>query len=458
MVLPALVALIVATAAATARADVTGLTGGGMPFSNIQPSLVVTDGILTSGLFPSQSGGSPSGDTLGFIYNFAGNFAPRGSVPTAGQLLPISQNTALFSVIGTLYGGNGMTTFALPNLQGTAMLGQGPENPLGGTTGSPIVTLSTAQIPPHDHTLAGGGATGTTGGGQPFSNMQPSLGLTPLIAVNGSYPSQSGPAGFPFLGEIATFAGDFAPSGWMPANGQLLPINQNQALFSILGTTYGGNGMTTFALPDLRGRVAVGADTSHPLGSAFGEPSTTITVSQLAPHNHTLPGGGVTGTTGGGQPVNNDQPSLALTYVIALNGIYPSQDVSSFSDNVPVLGEIVPFAGNYAPAGWALANGQLLPINQNEALFSILGTTYGGDGVTTFALPDLQGRTLLGEDGSLYPLGDALGADTTILTVDNLPSHDHDIPGAVPEPTSIALFVIGLLGLGAARVRVQSVG
>ncbi|MCF8378357.1 MAG: tail fiber protein [Bacteroidales bacterium] len=84
---------------------------------------------------------------------------------------------------------------------------------------------------------------------------------------------------------------------------------------------------------------------------------------------------------------SNVQPSLGISYIIALVGVYPSQNKGLN----PYLGEIAMFAGNFAPQGWAFCNGQLLPINQNQALFSLLGTTYGGDGIVTFALPDLRG-------------------------------------------------------------------
>src|SRR6266480_845929 len=168
--LPAVTALVIASASSTALAAVTGLTGGGQPFDNMQPSLAVTQVTPLAGIYPTSVSGFPSGDTLGFIYDFAGNFAPGTSLPALGQLQTISQNTALFSLIGTTYGGNGQTNFALPNLQGT---------------GTPVVSLTTAQIPPHDHTLAGGGVTGTTGGGLPFSNEQPSMTLQPLIATAG---------------------------------------------------------------------------------------------------------------------------------------------------------------------------------------------------------------------------------------------------------------------------------
>ncbi len=113
--LPAVTALVIASASTTALAAVTGLTGGGQPFDNMQPSLVVTEVTPFSGVYPSRDVGFPSGDTLGFIYDFAGNFAPGTSLPALGQLQTISQNTALFSLIGTTYGGNGQTNFALPN-------------------------------------------------------------------------------------------------------------------------------------------------------------------------------------------------------------------------------------------------------------------------------------------------------------------------------------------------------
>lgn len=97
----------------------------------------------------------------------------------------------------------------------------------------------------------------------------------------------------------------------------------------------------------------------------------------------------------------------------------------------PFLGQIILFGGNFAPRGWAQCNGQLLPISQNSALFSILGTTYGGDGRTTFALPDLRGRAPIGwgNGPGLGPveLGEVGGAQTTTLTIPNLPSHNHPV-------------------------------
>ena len=91
----------------------------------------------------------------------------------------------------------------------------------------------------------------------------------------------------------------------------------------------------------------------------------------------------------------------------------------------PFIGQIIMFGGNFAPRGWALCQGQLLSISQNTALFSILGTTYGGDGRTTFGLPDLRGRAALHAESS-FTLGNKGGAPTTTLALNNMPAHDHD--------------------------------
>ncbi|NDW10799.1 phage tail protein [Dysgonomonas sp. 520] len=94
------------------------------------------------------------------------------------------------------------------------------------------------------------------------------------------------------------------------------------------------------------------------------------------------------------------------------------------------VGEIRMFAGNYAPQGWAICNGQLLSINQNEALFTIIGTTYGGDGVNTFALPDMQGRVPIHQgtqQGTTYVIGTKAGSETRTLTANNLPPHSHQV-------------------------------
>ncbi len=170
----------------------------------------------------------------------------------------------------------------------------------------------------------------------------------------------------PFIGEVIMFAGNFAPRGWAFCDGALLPISQNQALFSILGTTYGGDGRTTFALPDLRGRAPIHEGTgpgltNRRLGQNGGAESVTLSISEMPAHDHTAqqPGtsagptttspqnaiaatlanpvynqGGpvdanmaveATGTTGGTGSHPNMPPFLVLNYIIALQGTYPSR-------------------------------------------------------------------------------------------------------------------------------------
>jgi microcystin-dependent protein len=262
---------------------------------------------------------------------------------------------------------------------GKAIVGAGGRLNLGAAIGSPSVTLTPSQVPAPNEPVAP----------QPYRTVQPSLALTPLIAVNGSFPLPTGSSGTSaFVGQIANYAGSVTsngsrvPGGWMPADGRLLPINRFPALFAVLGTTYGGNGTTDFALPNLVGRIAIGADAANPLGSAKGSDDVFVTRSEL-------PGAGQ-------QALSNDQPSLAVNYLIATTGIVPSTFLHSFNETVETVGQIVEFAGRNVPAGWAFANGQLLPISEFPNLFDIIGTTYGGDGVTDFALPDLDGRTVIG--------------------------------------------------------------
>ena len=161
----------------------------------------------------------------------------------------------------------------------------------------------------------------------------------------------------PFLSELRIMSFNYAPRGWAQCNGQFLPINQNQALFSLLGTTYGGNGQTTFALPDLRGRVPIHVGSGHVLGERAGEQAHTLTVSELPTHTHVMnatdtqalldaPAGallakvntsiygsptglvamnpGTVGNVGGSQAHQNMQPFLTLNVCIALIGIFPS--------------------------------------------------------------------------------------------------------------------------------------
>lgn len=452
--------------AAAAAGQVTGVTGSGHAFSNLQPALTVTQSIALEGLYPSRSLGSASGGTLGFLHTFAGSYAPGATAPADGRMLAISANSAAFSILGTSFGGDGRTVFALPDLAGRVLVGSGTGSgltprTLGDRFGASAVTLTQAQMPDHQHALPGGGLTESAGGNSPFLNAQPSLAMRRLIAVQGNYPVRGGGSNpSAFLGQVATFAGDFNPSGWAEAAGQLLPIASNAALFSLLGTSFGGDGKTTFALPDLRGRVSIGASDLLPIGTRLGEETTTLQADQLPAHAHSLAEGGHTGVAGGSAPVNNLQPALALTPLIALQGFYPPRESSlGFSPDAPMMGQIVEFAGNFAPEGFAFANGQLLSISENSALFSVLGTAFGGDGLNTFALPDLRGRAMVGsgrstESGQQFVLGEQLGSDSITLSLANLPPHLHAAP--VPEPHVWALWLAGLAGLGVVRRRARA--
>ena len=161
----------------------------------------------------------------------------------------------------------------------------------------------------------------------------------------------------PFIGEIRAVSWNLVPRGWALCNGQLMSIAQNQALFSILGTTYGGDGVTTFALPNLQGRVPIGTGNGVVLGESAGQATHTLLTTEMPAHMHTLnarptPGQDSTnagellagangygppsslttlapqavGAAGGSQPHENMQPYLVVNYLIALTGLYPSRN------------------------------------------------------------------------------------------------------------------------------------
>jgi microcystin-dependent protein len=166
----------------------------------------------------------------------------------------------------------------------------------------------------------------------------------------------------PFVGEIRMFGGNFAPAGWLFCEGQLLPISENETLFNLIGTTYGGDGQSTFALPDLRGRLPVHQGNGSVISEQAGVEQVTLTVQQVPAHTHalrasanvadsTVPGptralatadnATITpygtdaptttlnlnslGPSGGGQPHSNMQPYLCVSFIISLFGIFPSQ-------------------------------------------------------------------------------------------------------------------------------------
>ncbi|HEX5182543.1 MAG TPA: tail fiber protein [Allosphingosinicella sp.] len=200
---------------------------GGQQIGQFNPQSLV----LTYLIAATPSAGAP---LPGMVALFAGNYAPDGWLVADGSVLPISPYVPLFETIGTAFGGNGATNFALPDLNGAAAvgIGQGP--------GLPPVAR-----------------------GETVSGAVAGLGLNYLICSSGAYPSGSGdgylPSSGQFLGQVIAFAGASPPQGWAVCDGSLLPINgETEELYVLIGTTYGGDGEQDFALPDLRGRMLTG--------------------------------------------------------------------------------------------------------------------------------------------------------------------------------------------------------
>ena len=295
--------------------------------------------------------------------------------------------------------------------------------------------------------------------------MTESLAMPLLVALTGEFPARGdgGTNAYFTLGMVQTFAGFSAAFGAPRAAGQILPVNNppsNQALFSVLGINFGGNGITSFGLPNLNGRAAIGGP--QQVGN-FGQGTLTMTwlistgPSSLAPVPGTLAifGGSYApdgwafcdgsllpiapwvplyeaiGTAFGGNPgldfalpdlngaapvgagegpgrpsvalgqqVAGAVPGLGLNYLISVDGPYPPADgPGAFPDTGQFLGQVIAYAGPQAPAGWALCDGSLQQITGNPSLFELIGTSYGGDGEVTFALPDLRGLMVTGLAG-----------------------------------------------------------
>lgn len=169
------------------------------------------------------------------------------------------------------------------------------------------------------------------------------------------------------VGAVALFGGNFVPAGWLACDGSVFDGADYPALIALIGTTYGGSG-PDFAVPDLTGRAAYGAGTGR----------------GLAP-------------VALGMTIEGDVPGLGLTYMVCTDGIFPASGGNGeFPDAAPFYGQIAAYAGAEPPAGWALCDGSMLRIMDNQALYALFGTTYGGDGIYQFGLPDLRGRVAVG--------------------------------------------------------------
>lgn len=289
---------------------------------NSPPSLTLTPLVQLYGPLPSQSGTAEEA-TPGTIRLFAGGYEPWSAALADGRELAASDYPAL-PACGAAGAAASVT---LPDLRGRAAVGAAP--------------------------------------GAAAADLGPTLPMTYLIAAVANFP---GTGGAPFIGMIAPYIGNDAPAGWLPADGRLLPIADYVILFGLLGTCYGGDGMTDFALPDLRGRVPIGSPTP------FDSSDSGMRV-------------GDTGT--------------AVYYLICAEGLYPTRDPPSdaFGASALFLGEVVASAAqphDFPDGMTVMADGSLLQIADFPDLHSVIGTLYGGDGVTTFAVPDLRGRMVVG--------------------------------------------------------------
>lgn len=287
----------------------------------------------------------------------------------------------------------------------------------------------------------------------------------------------------PYIGEIRLFAGNFAPAGWELCQGQLMSIAESDTLFMLFGATYGGDGETTFALPDLRGRAPIHQGTlsgqTFKVGQEGGTELVPLTPAEIPSHSHRLqsfggnpsqtsPAGALLSDTGpsqlraygtsnpkvalaptsvaaagNGVPHDNMQPFLAVSYVISVFGEFPNPHGSGPAMDQRFVGEIRYFPYNFAPVNWAPCNGALYPISQNVALFSVIGTAFGGNGQSTFAVPNLRSATAIGTGQgpglSNRRIGDSGGEAAVPLTEANLPSHSHSLsasaaPGSSTSP------------------------
>ena len=411
----------------------TGATGDGNPVENHQPTLAIRYMIAVQGIFPDDNpNGSPNQNSapdrsipfLGEIKPIAFNFAPKGWMLCEGQLLPINQNQALFSLLGNTYGGNGQTNFALPDLRGRVPMGagQGPglsDYPLGTIVGSNTLVLSESNLPAHTHTV-GNGNTAPTGSGAPLDNRQPSIALHFLIASNS---------------EIMIAPWPQQPTGWSHCDGRLLSRGGHMLLFTHIANLYGGD-FNEFALPDVRGRIVLGDDTtdqinSWPIARTVGFNDAVLGVSDMPAHTHTIPNG-VTGSTGGGgNTASNDQPSIVMHWIISIAGSFPSQ---SFSGDFPMVGELrllaATAASGLASDFWKKLDGTLYPPSgDTDALYNLIGTTYGSDNQNNFAVPDLRSLATMAVTTN-FPIASFVGFQALMLSVPQLAPHAHAL---VPE-------------------------
>jgi microcystin-dependent protein len=456
---------------------------------------------------------------LGEIRWLAGEVVPDGWLPCDGRLLP--NEHPLFLALNNAYGGDA-SSFALPDLRGRVAVHVGPDRALAQAGGQEKVVLGAGQMAAHAHTLRASRAEGdladpagsvwarsealgfsadpadasmnaqalqAVGAGGAHENAMPFVGLTACICAGGLPPDQDNFDPDYFIGEVRAMAFASPPPGWFAADGQ--PLDGGDILGAVIGTGFSAGGATP-AVPDLRGRTPIHRSDARPLGHAGGAAEHALTLAELPTHAHAARAAAVPGDhpspqgrtwgvqaaglayasdpdvtlradsvspAGGALAHDNLPPYLGLTLCVGAAGLFPATEDQPASPD-PFIGEVRMLAFDFAPEGWALCDGQLLdPNGQAAALFSVIGNRFGGDGATSFALPDLRGRAPLGAGQgaglSARALGETGGAERVSLEASHLPAHSHDVRvrgggGGAADPAGNTF--------GAAQARALSAG
>ena len=411
---------------------------------------------------------------------------PQGFLLENGAAISRTTYADLFAVIGTTYGvGDGATTFNVPDSRGRTSVNRKTTDAefatIGQITGSKTEQLTIAQIPSHNHgqytgtkddnnwsgwnfgsypqypagdgpNVYAGGYTSNTGSNTAHNNIQPSIVKTfaiKYVAIDTAAPEL--PAGTSIGGYWAS-----VPAGYVQENGAAISRTTYPDLFSAIGVTYGaGDGSTTFNVPNSQGRAGVNISASDTefdaLGEMPGSKTETLTLAQIPSHTHLMyigqpddlnftgagtqipPGdgpGAVTttglsfGNAGGGGSHNNIQPSI--TKLFAIKTTNPSASTDAVATGTSVGGY---WSASTPPSGFLTEDGSAVSRSTYATLFNVIGTKFGvGDGSTTFNLPDSRGRlsvNLNPSDVEFDTIGEKYGAKTHILTIAQLPSHNH---------------------------------
>lgn len=309
---------------------------------------------------------------LGQVLIWPVSFVPAGFAKCDGRLLSIAQYPYLWSLLGVKFGGDGMHTFALPDLRGRMPMGDSVQFPLGSSGG-----LESANLVSAARWVSDGAA----------ASVPPSLGLDFIICINGPFPYQ-GFAVDKYVGEIIMAAWDITPDGMLNCKGQTVPSNDYPALDSLISGIYAQkSSRSSLMLPDLSGRFPFGT----------GQPSDSSLTSVSLGKSKSIQDVRIAQAAGTEQrPVTipAKPPFCALKFMLVTYGTYPSRDSSR--DSMRLRGEIFLCAFGFIPDGSLPCDGRLLQIREYPGLYNLLGKKFGGDGAQTFALPDLRGRIPMG--------------------------------------------------------------